>query len=181
MLTLRRMLILGGARSGKSHEAERLALANGGPVTIIVTAEAGDGEMAARIARHRAERPLDWETIEAPLDLPAALARLSSGGVVIVDCLTLWLANIMAAGRDVERETATLVAAITETPRPVILVSNETGLGIVPATALGRVFRDAQGRLNRDVAEACDGVAFMVAGLPLVLKPSPAPFRLASG
>ena len=181
MLTMRRMLILGGARSGKSREAERLAQATGQPVTMIVTAEAGDGEMAARIARHRAERPQGWETIEAQLDLPSALARRCGDGVVIVDCLTLWLANIMAAGHDVDHETAALVTAIARTPRPVILVSNETGLGIVPATALGRAFRDAQGRLNQKVAEACDGVVLMVAGLPLTLKPQPVPFRLASG
>lgn len=179
MLTARRVLLLGGARSGKSAEAERLAQGSGRPVSVIVTAEAGDAEMVARIALHRAARPAGWHTIEAPLELPAAIAGLAQDGIAIVDCLTLWLANIMAAERDVARETEALVAAMARTPCPIILVSNETGLGIVPATPLGRAFRDAQGRLNQRVAEACDGVALMVAGLPLALKPAPVPFVMA--
>lgn len=159
-------LILGGARSGKSARALALAAP---PRAFIATAEAGDGEMAERIARHKAERGEDWALIEAPLDLPAALAE-AEGRTALVDCLTLWLSNLMAAGREPEAETARLIAALREARGPVILVSNEIGLGLVPMEPLSRRFRDEQGRLNQRIAAAADRVEFVAAGLPLRLK-----------
>lgn len=159
-------LILGGARSGKSARALALAAP---PRAFIATAEAGDGEMAERIARHKAERGEDWALIEAPLDLPAALAE-AGGRTALVDCLTLWLANLMAAGREPEAETARLIAALREARAPAILVSNEIGLGLVPMEPLSRRFRDEQGRLNQRIAAAADRVEFVAAGLPLRLK-----------
>jgi adenosylcobinamide kinase/adenosylcobinamide-phosphate guanylyltransferase len=174
MVSARRVLVLGGARSGKSAEAERLAQGAGGDVAVIVTALAGDDEMAARIRRHRQDRPAGWATIEAPLDPAGALARLPQG-VIIIDCLTLWLANLMEAARDPAVEGARLAAALAASRARIVLVSNETGLGIVPMSALGRAFRDAQGRLNRQIGEACDAVVFMLAGHPLRLKPPAEP------
>ena len=159
-------LILGGARSGKSARALALAQA---PRAFIATAEAGDGEMAERIARHKAERGEDWALIEAPLDLPAAI-REAGGRTALVDCLTLWLANLMAAGREPEAETARLISALRAAQAPVILVSNEIGLGLVPMEPLSRRFRDEQGRLNQRIAAAADRVEFVAAGLPLRLK-----------
>ena len=162
-------LLLGGARSGKSARA--LSLAEPWPArTLVATAEALDAEMAERIARHRAERGPGWTLIEEPLELAHALRRRDpEAGVVVVDCLTLWLSNLMHRGRDVEHETDLLVDAI-RVGGPTVLVSNEVGLGLVPETPLGRAFRDAQGRLNRTVAAACDRVEFVAAGLPLTLK-----------
>ena len=165
-------LILGGARSGKTRLALARVAAQGPQRLYIATAEALDAEMAARIARHRAERGPGWETAEIPLDLPAAIA--AARVPVLADCLTLWLSNLMHAGRDPEAETAALLAALAEAPVPVTLVSNEVGLGIVPETALGRAFRDAQGRLNQAVAAAVPQVTFAAAGLPLTLKGDPA-------
>ncbi len=159
-------LILGGARSGKSARALALAAP---PRAFIATAEAGDGEMAERIARHKAERGEDWALIEAPLDLPAALNEAGERAA-LVDCLTLWLANLMAAGREPEAETARLIAALRAAQGPVILVSNEIGLGLVPMEPLSRRFRDEQGRLNQRIAAAADRVEFVAAGLPLRLK-----------
>lgn len=159
-------LILGGARSGKSARALSLAEP---PRAFIATAEARDGEMAARIARHKAERGEDWALIEAPLDLPAALAE-AGARTALVDCLTLWLANLMAAERDPEAETARLIGALRSARAPVILVSNEIGLGLVPMEPLSRRFRDEQGRLNQRIAAAADRVEFVAAGLPLRLK-----------
>lgn len=161
-------LVLGGARSGKSARA--LVLCSP-PRTFIATAEALDGEMADRIARHKAERPADWGLVEAPLDLSAAIA--TAGGqetTLLVDCLTLWLSNLMHHERDVEAETEALLAAIAAAPGRVVLVSNEVGMGLAPMNALGRAFRDAQGRLNQRVAAAADLVEFVAAGLPMVLK-----------
>ena len=127
--------------------------------------------MSDRIARHRAERGEGWRTVEAPLELVAALETEAGGGrVVLVDCLTLWLSNLMHAGRDVARETDALCTCLQRLEGEVILVSNEVGLGLVPETPLGRQFRDAQGRLNQRVAAACDVVEFVAAGLPLRLK-----------
>jgi adenosylcobinamide kinase/adenosylcobinamide-phosphate guanylyltransferase len=163
-------LVLGGARSGKSVFAESLVGAAPMPV-YLATAEAGDDEMAARIAVHRARRGDTWMTVEEPLALPAALRRTAvPGRAVLVDCLTLWLGNLMGAGRDVAAETADLIRTLDDLGAPVVLVANEVGLGVVPATPLGRAFRDHAGRLNQAVAGTADRVVFMAAGLPLALK-----------
>ena len=161
--------ILGGARSGKSARAQALSEAAGETRLYIATAEALDAEMEERIARHKADRGAGWRTVETPLDLVAALEG-AEAPVVLVDCLTLWLSNLMHHGRDVEAECAALCACLARFQGEVILVSNEVGLGLVPETPLGRAFRDAQGRLNQRVAAACDVVEFVAAGLPLRLK-----------
>ncbi|MEH6695268.1 MAG: bifunctional adenosylcobinamide kinase/adenosylcobinamide-phosphate guanylyltransferase [Hyphomonas sp.] len=161
--------ILGGARSGKSARAQALAEAAGAARVYIATAEALDEEMEARIARHKADRGAGWRTVETPLDLVPAL-KAAAASVVLVDCLTLWLSNLMHHGRDVGAETHALCAFLGQCRGEVILVSNEVGLGLVPETPLGRAFRDAQGRLNQQVAAACDVVEFVAAGLPLRLK-----------
>lgn len=169
-------LILGGARSGKSRHAEELARNRQQPVSVIVTGEALDGEMAARIARHQADRPIEWSVVEAPRNLPAALAATARDGhTVIVDCLTLWLANMLGDGSPANdaallRERTTLLELLPSLPGTVLLVANETGLGLVPETALGRRFRDEAGWLNQAVAHACPRVSFIAAGLPLRLK-----------
>ena len=170
MAGIRHRLVLGGARSGKSRHAQALAEATGLRRTYLATAEARDEEMAARIAQHQAERGAGWQTLEAPLDMPNALGTVADNDVVLVDCLTLWLTNVMLGDRDVETETEALVAALAAARRPVIVVSNEVGLGLVPETPLGRAFRDAQGRLNQRMAEEVAEVRFVAAGLPLVLK-----------
>ena len=163
-------LVLGGARSGKSGFAQRLAEAEAGPLVYVATAQAFDGEMADRIARHRADRGPRWATVDAPHDLPCAIAGLRDGGVMLVDCLTLWLSNRMLADADMESEIAALTAAIGQADGRLILVSNEVGSGIVPETPMGRAFRDHAGRANQAVAAVADGVALIVAGLPLWLK-----------
>lgn len=165
-------LIVGGARSGKSRHAEALIRSVASAATYVATAEPGDTEMAARIAEHRARRDnAFWRTIEEPLDLAAAIrAQADPARPILVDCLTLWLANLMAAGRIAEHEAETLCAALREAWGPVVLVANEVGLGLVPETPLGREFRDAAGRLNQQVAALADRVVFVAAGLPLVLK-----------
>ena len=164
-------LVLGGARSGKSCFAERLARESGLARVYLATATAGDDEMHARIAHHRTQRGDGWRTVEEPLALVDALSRhAGEGRVVLVDCLTLWLSNLMHASRDVEAETGTLAEWLSDTRHSVLLVSNEVGLGLVPETPLGREFRDAQGRLNQAVAVAVPNVAFIAAGLPLWLK-----------
>jgi adenosylcobinamide kinase/adenosylcobinamide-phosphate guanylyltransferase len=176
-------LVLGGARSGKSTHAEKLATGSlhGGspqPAVYVATAEAGDVEMATRIVAHRTRRGANWSTIEEPLKLDEALARAAAQGrPVLVDCLTLWLSNVMLGGGDVDEATDDLLRTLEELAVPVVLVSNEVGLGIVPDTPLGRSFRDAQGRLNMRVAEHADRVILMTAGLPLTLKDRPAPRR----
>ena len=162
--------MLGGARSGKSHYAEALLAAVPPPRFYVATAEPLDDEMRTRIAEHRARRGTDWRTIEAPRDLAGALASNPAGGAVLVDCLTLWLSNLMLAGADIDTETARLERVLGATTGPVVLVSNEVGLGIVPDNALARRFRDAQGRLNQRIAARADRVVLMVAGLPLVVK-----------
>ena len=164
-------LVLGGARSGKSAHAERLVEDAGAGGIYLATAEAGDDEMAQRIRAHRARRGPSWVTVEEPLELAAALARHAAAGrPVLVDCLTLWLSNLMAAGRDVARERGELVAALSAPRGPVVLVSNEVGLGLVPETPLGRAFRDEAGRLNQAVAAAAERVVFVAAGIALTLK-----------
>lgn len=163
-------LVLGGARSGKSRFAEDLVAGSGLRPVLIATAEAGDEEMAARIAAHRARRGPGWTAVEEPLELASALAAVAPGQAALVDCLTLWLANLMAAGRDVDAARRTLAAALPGLAAPAVLVSNEVGQGIVPDNALARRFRDAAGLLHQDVAAAADRVWFVVAGLPRRLK-----------
>ena len=161
-------LVLGGAASGKSALAERLACTTGRPRVYIATAEALDADMAARIAAHRRARGPGWRTIEAPRDLPAALSDLPADAVALIDCLTLWLTNHLIDGS--EPPVAALCRALEAAPCPVILVSNEVGAGIVPADSLSRRFRDAQGRLNQRIAAQAGLVVAVMAGLPLALK-----------
>ena len=161
-------LVLGGARSGKSRYAEQLTMRGPQPWTYVATAEGLDDEMRARIAHHRSRRDAQWRTLDAPLALAETVKRLE--GPALIDCLTLWLSNVMLAERDVELESGRLLAALRNARGPLVAVSNEVGLGLVPETPLGRRFRDAQGRLNQQVAEAADRVVFMAAGLPLSLK-----------
>lgn len=163
--------LLGGARSGKSRLAQERAEASGLAPVLVATATVGDDEMAERVARHRAERDRRWATVEEPVELAAALLREAAPGrILVVDCLTLWLANVMFAERDVEAEIGALAAALGRGAGPVVLVSNEVGLGIVPDNRLARDFRDHQGRLNQRVAAVADRVTFVAAGLPVVLK-----------
>jgi adenosylcobinamide kinase/adenosylcobinamide-phosphate guanylyltransferase len=170
-MIVRTTLVLGGARSGKSARGQQLAEQSLLGLVYIATAEALDAEMGERIAQHRADRDARWRTVEAPLDLcPVIMERGPEEGCLLVDCLTLWLSNLMHAGRDPAQQTEALAEAIAASRSRIILVSNEVGLGLVPETALGRTFRDAQGRLNQRVAAICDRVEFVAAGLPLVLK-----------
>ncbi len=163
-------LVLGGARSGKSAYAEALVEAAGGGL-YLATAEAGDAEMAERIRHHRRRRGESWVTIEEPLDLADALKRHAAPErPILVDCLTLWLSNVMAAGRDPDDEALALAEGLSALSGPVVLVSNEVGLGLVPETPLGRAFRDHAGRLHQTIAREADRVVFIAAGLPLILK-----------
>jgi len=166
------ILITGGARSGKSALAERLALKPVGRAVYIATAEAHDSEMTARIAEHQARRGAEWRTVQAPLDLATALDETDGDAPRLVDCLTLWLTNLMLSGADWRPEAARLVAALAGQSAPVIFVTNEVGAGIVPENRLARDFRDAAGRLNQIVADACDGVILCVAGYPVRVKPN---------
>jgi adenosylcobinamide kinase/adenosylcobinamide-phosphate guanylyltransferase len=163
-------LVLGGARSGKSRYAEWLIATYPQPWIYIATAEAKDNEMAERIAAHRARRDAGWQTVEAPHHLADALAAAPDGSAVLVDCLTLWLSNLMAGTFDIEAQTAGLLQALAGRSGPTVLVSNEVGLGIVPDNALARCFRDAQGLLNQRVAAQATRVIMMVAGLPVAVK-----------
>jgi len=162
--------VLGGARSGKSRYAENLITALPQPWVYIATAEARDDEMAARIAEHKARRETGWQTIEAPHELPQALDATPRGAAVLVDCLTLWLSNVMHGAFDIDKITLKLEEALHARVGPTVLVSNEVGLGLVPDNALGRAFRDAQGRLNQRLAAHAGRVVFMVAGQPLIVK-----------
>ena len=160
-------LVLGGARSGKSRFAE--SMLGGG--TYVATAGPGDAEMRARIAEHRRRRGDGWRTVEAPLDLVAALQRAAADRQpILLDCLTLWLSNLMGAGRDVEAEAARLADCLRALGSPVVLVSNEVGQGIVPSNALARRFRDHAGALNQQVAAIAGQVFLVTAGLPARLK-----------
>jgi adenosylcobinamide kinase / adenosylcobinamide-phosphate guanylyltransferase len=165
--------LVGGARSGKSALAVRLASEWEGPVTVLATAEArDDGELAARIARHRLERPASWETVEEPLDLVGGLARAPERAFLVVDCLTLWAANAFEAGwseEAIERVAADAAALAAGRGSPTVAVSNEVGMGIVPATPLGRSFRDLQGRVNTVFAAHADRACLVVAGRTLEL------------
>jgi adenosylcobinamide kinase/adenosylcobinamide-phosphate guanylyltransferase len=164
-------LVLGGARSGKSRYAETLIEEAAPEALYLATAEALDDEMSERIRHHRARRGARWTTREAPLDLAAALIEgAQPGRPVLVDCLTLWLSNLLMAGRDVEAAIAELLETLPRLAGPAVLVANEVGLGIVPDNALARAFRDHAGRLNQRVAAAAQRVVFVAAGLPLVLK-----------
>lgn len=166
-------LILGGARSGKSRLAERLALESGLPVTYIATSQPLDGEMTERIAHHRARRPVDWALVEEPLALARVLRENArKGHFILVDCLTLWLTNLLMqddAARLIEERDA-LLDCLATLPGRVLLVSNETGLGIVPLGELSRRYVDEAGWLHQALAERCQRVSFVVAGLPMVLK-----------
>ena len=166
------ILVTGGARSGKSAFAERLvaATAGGAGAFYIATATAGDAEMAARIAAHRARRGAEWRTIEEPNALTATLDATDGAGPRLVDCLTLWLTNRMLAGADWEAEAQALAAALPRQRAPVVLVTNEVGAGIVPENALARAYRDAAGQVNQIVAAACDALYLTVAGHPLKVK-----------
>ncbi|MCA3565006.1 MAG: bifunctional adenosylcobinamide kinase/adenosylcobinamide-phosphate guanylyltransferase [Methylocystis sp.] len=166
------VLVLGGARSGKSAHAEKLARETGLSRVYLATAQAFDDEMRERIQRHQADRAdQGWRTVEEPLALAAAIERHSKPDtVLLVDCLTLWLTNVMLAGEDVAVMSDALLGAVAAASGPVILVSNEVGMGIVPESSLGRAFRDAQGRLNQAAARAVPHVVLIAAGLPLTLK-----------
>ena len=164
-------LVLGGARSGKSRHAESLVEGQPGPCVYLATAEARDGEMAARIAAHRARRGRRWSTLEAPLDLVAGLgSACGPDRAVLVDCLTLWLSNLMGADKDVAAECDRLIAALPAFAGPVVFVSNEVGQGVVPDNELARAFVDRAGRLHQDLAAVADRVVFMTGGLPGDLK-----------
>ncbi|PZU09520.1 bifunctional adenosylcobinamide kinase/adenosylcobinamide-phosphate guanylyltransferase [Sphingomonas sp.] len=167
----RTRLVLGGARSGKSGLAQRLAEVGGGDLVFLATAEAYDDEMRERIARHRADRDARWRTVEAPRDLVAAIAREDGEGrTLLVDCLTLWLSNLLLAGEDLDAAGAALGEAIGTVRGRIILVSNEVGFGIVPENALARAFRDEQGRLNQRIAARCEAVDLVVAGIGMRIK-----------
>jgi adenosylcobinamide kinase/adenosylcobinamide-phosphate guanylyltransferase len=162
-------LILGGARSGKSRFAEGLAMHHAGPRTYLATAEASDDEMTARIARHRADRESDgWTTLETPLDPAPAIA--AAEGLVLLDCITVWLGNLMHYERDIPQALDGLAAALAATHAEVIVVSNEVGLSIVPENAMARRFRDAQGRANQRLAALAQEAYLVVAGIPLKIK-----------
>lgn len=163
-------LVLGGAASGKSAFAEALVGATGRPRIYIATAQAFDAEMAAKIAAHQRARGPDWRTVEAPLDPGAALREAKAGEVVLLDCATLWLSNLMLADLDPALAWEGLASALADCPAPVVVVSNEVGLGLVPDTPLGRRFREAQGMLNQRLAARAELAVLVVAGLPLVLK-----------
>ncbi len=170
------LLVLGGARSGKSRFAQQEAERSPLELVFVATAQAFDTEMEQRITAHAAARDARWTLVEAPLGVPEALARTGPGRLLLVDCMTLWLSNILLRGDDLEPAIRALADAAARINGPVIFVSNEVGSGIVPDNALSRAFRDAQGRLNQALADACERVVLVVAGLPLWLKP-PATFR----
>lgn len=165
----RTILVTGGVRSGKSAIAEAHALYYGSPAVYIATAQALDDEMAERIALHQARRGAEWRTEQEPLDLAGTLAR-TDGAPRLVDCLTLWLTNLLLEGRDWQTETNALVETLSRQTSPVVLVTNEVGLGIVPDNALARQFRDAAGLMNQQIAKVADEVILAVAGLPLQVK-----------
>lgn len=165
-------LILGGIRSGKSAQAERAAAASGAPVLYLATGAAGDTEMAERIRRHRERRPVDWGLVEEPLALAAVLRdHAHQAPCLLIDCMSLWLSNLLHAGESVlERELGDFRRALASYPGPVVIVSNEVGLGTIAMDPLTRRFVDRLGWLNQALAEHCQRVIFVAAGLPLTLK-----------
>ncbi|MGC2774973.1 MAG: bifunctional adenosylcobinamide kinase/adenosylcobinamide-phosphate guanylyltransferase [Bradyrhizobium sp.] len=164
-------LVLGGARSGKSRHAEALVTALPAPWIYVATAQAFDDEMKDRIAQHKGRRAEGWQTLETTHDLAGLVrAQANSSVPMLIDCLTLWLSNVMLADMNVPARCAELIEALAMARGPIVAVSNEVGLGIVPENALARAFRDAQGRLNQDVAALADRVILTAAGLPLTLK-----------
>lgn len=171
-----RMLILGGTRSGKSRYALQLAEAHGRRPLYVATAEVCDAEMAERIAAHKKTRSRQWVSAEEPLEIARLISqagrRFPGRDVLLVDCLTVWLSNVLfrEGKKSFNRRSQELLKAVRKSKRSLIMVSNEVGLGIVPPTELGRQFRDLAGRLNQDLAEACEAVVFVAAGLPMVLK-----------
>lgn len=168
----RHLMVIGGARSGKSRYAQVRAEALTGQLIYLATAQAFDQEMRERIALHRVDRGPRWSTVEEPLDLAEAIITCSTAeAVVLVDCLTLWASNLMLADRDTALATEGLLRAVSAAQGPVIFVANEVGLGIVPDNALARQFRDVAGRINQEIAAAVDEVVMMIAGLPLEIKP----------
>ncbi len=167
----RSILVTGGSRSGKSRLAEDFTLNLGQSAIYIATAEAGDAEMAERIARHRARRGPEWVTHAEPLDLTGALLATDGDAPRLVDCVTLWLSNLMHAGKDWESEAGRLVAVLPNLKAPVIFVTNEVGSGIVPENALARRFRDAAGLVNAMIAAACDELWLSVCGQSIRIKP----------
>ena len=175
-LRARKLLVLGGARSGKSRFAEAWVAAQESPKLYIATAQARDAEMAARIAHHKKQRGPGWRTLEAPLDIVGALGAYESPGVsVLVDCLTLWLSNLLEAQSDIGAQTERLAEQVARSPARIALVSNEVGLGVVPENALARRFQDEAGRLHQLLAQRMEAVVFVAAGLPLVMKAPPDP------
>ncbi len=174
------LLILGGARSGKSNLADELASKSGRPVVYLATATAGDDNMRQRILSHKASRPQNWRTIEEPLDLVAALSQARPGDLALLDCVTLWVSNLLLAGPGDEspvtavdrivEQTKRLLSALREMDIWMVAVSNEVGMGIVPSSEMGRTYRDGLGRVNQLFAGQADSVYLMVAGLPLALK-----------
>ena len=169
-MSRRSTLVLGGARSGKSLYAEKLLQETGKPKTYIATGQARDAEMSERIAAHQGRRGDDWQTIEAPLNVCGVLPDVAAGGIVLVDCVTLWVSNLMAGGHDVEKEVQRFCDLLARIECEVVIVSNEVGLGIVPDNALARRFRDEAGRANQMIAGACDRGGFIAAGQALVMK-----------
>ena len=173
----RLILVTGGARSGKSFFAQRLAQDREGRTVFIATAEAGDDEMRTRVEKHRRGRPSTWHTIEEPCRLFEAV-RTCEGifDVVLIDCMALWISNLLLKGRDetgILQEVSTLVATCQALAAQVIIVSNEAGMGIVPDNRLSRSFRDILGKTNQEIASAADEVFFLVAGIPLQIKGKP--------
>jgi adenosylcobinamide kinase / adenosylcobinamide-phosphate guanylyltransferase len=165
------VLFLGGARSGKSRLAQARAEALAGELVYLATGEALDAEMTERIAKHRAERSARWRTVEVPLELPDAIRREGGRGrVLLVDCLTLWLSNLILGEHDVPAATNRLLESLSAAAGTVLLVSNEVGMGIVPENALARRFRDEAGRMNQTVASVAHEVLLVAAGLPIRLK-----------
>ena len=166
-------LVLGGANSGKSRVAEQLVVATGRPRRYIATAQAWDDEMRVKIAQHRLQRGPDWTTVEASLNLAEALAAAQPDEIILLDCVTLWLSNLMVAERDIQSACAALREGLAQAPCPVIVVSNEVGQGITPDNAMARAFVKHQGHLNQDLAQLAREVIFVTAGIAQIIKAAP--------